>query len=204
MLYMVIDVLSSGIFAVLFVWAFLALWGERSLRRMALTGLFTLYLCVMFDVVGIPGFREFRWEPCVNLIPFSDEKTLRFYYLVGMNALMFLPFGFLLPVLWRNCRRWWVTTLAGLLTSGMIEFLQLFSFRATDVDDLLMNTLGASLGYFLAWLLFRRSWLRPPKPDSCRANPWASLTAVILIPLLVAICLAPSLRQVIYSLPVFS
>lgn len=204
MLYMAIDILSGAIIAVLLSCGFLRLWGEWGFRRMALTGLFVLYLCAMFDVVGIPGFGDFRWEPTVNLIPFADEKTARFFFLVGMNVVMFLPFGFLLPVLWRCCRSWQVTTLLGFLTSGIIEFLQLFSFRVTDVDDLLMNTLGSFLGYFLAWLLFRRCWLRPARPEDCQGNEWIRLAGILLIPLLVSIFLAPWVRQWIYELPIFA
>lgn len=202
MLYMVIDILCGAVFALPLVWAFWRVCGDRGVRRGLLAGLFTLYLCAMFDVVGIPGLPYFRWEHSINLIPFGDEKTARFFFQVGMNAVMFLPFGFLLPVLWPKCRGWKATTLAGLLTSGLIEFLQLFSFRATDIDDLLMNTLGAFLGYGLAWLLFRRSWLRPGAPDS--VNEWVQLAGTILIPVLVFIFIAPFVNQWVYGLPMFS
>ncbi|UDN56410.1 VanZ family protein [Clostridioides sp. ES-S-0171-01] len=37
----------------------------------------------------------------------------------------------------------------GLSFSLAIEFCQLFNFRATYIDDLMMNTLGAVLGEFL-------------------------------------------------------
>ena len=37
-----------------------------------------------------------------------------------------------------------------------MELIQLFTFRATDVDDLIMNTLGAFLGYALLMLLSRK------------------------------------------------
>ena len=36
-----------------------------------------------------------------------------------------------------------------------IEICQLFCYRATDVDDLIMNTLGTLVGY-LIWLLYKR------------------------------------------------
>lgn len=199
--YMVIDILSGAIFALPLVWVVLALCGERGIRRGLLAGLFTLYLCAMFDVVGIPGLPYFRWVPSINLIPFGDEKNTRFFFQVGMNAVMFLPFGFLLPLLWQKCRSWKVTTLAGLLTSGLIEFLQLFSFRATDVDDLLMNTLGTFLGYGLAWLLFHRRWLRP---ERCRKHEWLELAGTILIPLLVIIFLRSRVSEWVYQLPMFS
>lgn len=44
----------------------------------------------------------------------------------------------------------------------MIELLQLFNRRATDIDDLLMNTLGAFVG-FLIWLLYRKLFNKTPK-----------------------------------------
>lgn len=198
MKYRIIDYLSIGIPAVLLVWGVLALLGQRKPGRLALAGVFALYLCAVFDVVGIPGLGSFRWSPAVNLIPFGDEKTARFFFQLGMNAAMFLPFGFLLPVLCRSCRSWWAATLAGLLLSGTIEFLQLFSFRATDVDDLLMNTLGAYLGYLLAWLLLRRSWLRPRR-DS-RSQEALLLGVTLLTPLLTAVLLAPTIRDLVYQL----
>ena len=39
-----------------------------------------------------------------------------------------------------------------------IEVLQLFVFRATDINDLIMNTLGALVGYFVAKVIIRKSW----------------------------------------------
>ena len=33
--------------------------------------------------------------------------------------------------------------------SFLIEFCQLFNFRTTDIDDLMMNTLGGILGFFI-------------------------------------------------------
>ncbi len=39
-----------------------------------------------------------------------------------------------------------------------IEVLQLFLFRATDINDLIMNTLGALVGYLAAKVIIRKSW----------------------------------------------
>ena len=39
-----------------------------------------------------------------------------------------------------------------------IEVLQLFVFRATDINDLIMNTLGALVGYLAAKVIIRKSW----------------------------------------------
>lgn len=200
MIYAVVDLMSGAVFALLLQWLFEAYCGNRSLKRFLLTGLFTLYLCEMFNVVGIPAVQYIRWEPTVNLIPFGDEKNLRYFFQVSMNAVMFLPFGFLLPLLWKTCRSWKVTTLAGLLTSALIETIQLFCFRLTDVDDLIMNTMGAFLGYLGAWLFFRNRWKRPEEAKPGRINDLLSLTVAILIPLLVTMLLRSFVSEWIYGL----
>lgn len=57
---------------------------------------------------------------------------------------MFLPFGFCLPLLWNISGK--KAVLAGFGVSLFIEFSQLFLARGTDIDDLILNTLGAGAG----------------------------------------------------------
>ena len=198
LLYSLVDVLSAAVVAVPLVWLFQRFRGERGWTRYVLSGLFVLYLCEMFDVVGIPAAQYIRWEPNISLIPFSDGTHWLGVQRV-LNAVMFAPFGFLLPVLWRSCRKWSVTTFAGFLLSLTIEILQMFCFRATDVDDLLMNTLGAGFGYFAAWLFFHKKWARNPAP----AGDPPSLTVSILIPLLTIVFIRTPISDCIYRLPLF-
>ena len=202
LLYSLVDVLSAAVVAVPLVWLFQRFRGERGWTRYVLSGLFVLYLCEMFDVVGIPAAQYIRWEPNISLIPFSDETHWLGVQRV-LNAVMFAPFGFLLPVLWRGCRKWSVTTLAGFLLSLTIEILQMFCFRATDVDDLLMNTLGALLGYFLAWIIFHKKWAREPAPGTFKVSDSLSLTVSILIPLLTIVLVRTPISDYIYRLPLF-
>lgn len=203
MVYAIIDLISSAVFALLFAWLFLACCGNRSVKRFCLISLFTVYLCEMFNVVGIPAVQYLTWDPSVNLIPFGDEKNYRFFFQIGMNAVMFLPFGFLLPVLWQSCRSWKTTTLAGFVTSALIELLQMFCFRATDVDDLLMNTLGAFLGYLLAWVFFHQKWQRAQGAERGRVNDWVGLVLAVLNPLLVTVFIRSAVSEWIYRLPLF-
>ena len=202
LLYSLVDVLSAAVVAVPLVWLFQRFRGERGWGRYVLSGLFVLYLCEMFDVVGIPAIQYIRWEPNISLIPFSDETGWLGVQRV-LNAVMFAPFGFLLPVLWCKCRKWKVTVLAGFLLSLTIEVLQMFCFRATDVDDLLMNTLGALLGYFLAWLFFHNKWAREPAPGTFKVSDSLSLTVSILIPLLTIVLVRTPISDCIYRLPLF-
>ena len=202
LLYSLVDVLSAAVVAVPLVWLFQRFRGERGWGRYVLSGLFVLYLCEMFDVVGIPAIQYIRWEPNISLIPFSDETGWLGVQRV-LNAVMFAPFGFLLPVLWCKCRKWKVTVLAGFLLSLTIEVLQMFCFRATDVDDLLMNTLGAGFGYFAAWLFFHNKWGREPAPGTFKVSDSLSLTVSILIPLLTIVLVRTPISDCIYRLPLF-
>ena len=203
MIYLMIDIMSGAVIALPLTWLFLAYCKTLSRGRFLWASLFTLYLCAMFDRVGIPAIQYCTWHPAVNLIPFTDEKNLRFFLQVGLNAVLFLPFGFLLPVLWRKCRTWKTTVAAGFLTSLGIEILQLFCYRATDVDDLIMNTLGTFLGYIIAWACFHKKWMEDRGTETCTINAWASLVISILIPLLVIIFVRTLVCGWIYSMPLF-
>ena len=203
MIYLMIDIMSGAVIALPLTWLFLAYCKTLSRSRFLWASLFTLYLCAMFDRVGIPAIQYCTWHPAVNLIPFTDEKNLRFFLQVGLNEVLFLPFGFVVPVLWRKCRSWKSTVAAGFLTSLGIEILQLFCYRATDVDDLIMNTLGTFLGYIIAWACFHKKWMEDRGTETCTINAWASLVISILIPLLVIIFVRTLVCGWIYSMPLF-
>ena len=87
----------------------------------------------------------------INLIPFRDGISLSMI----LNVVMFMPLGFLLPLLWKEYQSLVRTAIIGFCFSCGIEFCQLFNRRVSDVDDLLMNTLGAILGW-LIWIAFSR------------------------------------------------
>ncbi len=85
----------------------------------------------------------------INLIPFSSEGAMTYI----LNVIMFMPLGFLLPLIWPHFREWKKVAVTGIAFSLCIEFCQLFCFRTTDIDDLLMNTAGTLAGY-LIWIVF--------------------------------------------------
>lgn len=73
------------------------------------------------------------------------------FMLVG-NIAMFVPMGFFPALLWRGWR-WWRALLLGAGASCAIEFVQFFIGRSTDIDDVILNTTGAMLGFWLFCLL---------------------------------------------------
>lgn len=88
----------------------------------------------------------------INLIPFVnlfDYEELR-YLLVNVigNTLMFVPSGVIFPCLFKRLDTFLKVVLAGAGVSLCIEILQLpFSVRASDIDDLILNTSGVIIGY---------------------------------------------------------
>ena len=175
---------------------------ERAKRRWGWMALLTLYLNAMYIVIGVPGIQYICWDPTLNLIPFQDFSASNIAGMI-LNAVMFAPLGFLLPAYFECYRRWNRTIAAGFLTSLAVEAIQLFTFRATDVDDLIMNTLGAYLGYVISWAFFHKKWARDPEPDPGRVNSWCSLVISILIPMLVIVFLRTLLSDWIYGLRLF-
>lgn len=70
------------------------------------------------------------------------------WFVLWGNIGMFAPIGFCVPLLWRG-RRWYHALLAGGLFSFAIEFIQIFVGRVSDIDDVMLNTAGAFLGFIM-------------------------------------------------------
>lgn len=108
-----------------------------------------------------------------NLVPFH---TLSIYLanlgswfwmrnLLGNLALL-LPLGLLGPVAIPALDRWWRVAILALLVSTAIELTQLLvPDRSADIDDVIVNVLGALLGYVilsLARLVMRENPQKSP------------------------------------------
>lgn len=83
-----------------------------------------------------------------NAIKYLNYWQPFFINFIG-NIIMFIPIGFLLPLLWRKFQSGFATISLGFLISLSIEILQLPQMRSSDVDDLWLNTLGTGLGYVI-------------------------------------------------------
>ena len=64
------------------------------------------------------------------------------------NVALFVPLGYFLPRLWPGLQKWWRTWLMTLAIMTAVELTQMLTLRGTcDVDDLILNLLGAAIGY---------------------------------------------------------
>jgi len=136
---------------------------KLSIEHIVIVYIFVYYLTVVLSFTGIPSISDIVHNSFgiitpkgLNLPP-DEINLIPFYWITeGVrpyieNILLFIPLGFMLPCIWKKYEVLWKTTLSGITFSLIIELSQLFNRRVTDIDDLLMNTLGALIG----WVIFR-------------------------------------------------
>lgn len=98
--------------------------------------------------------EEYRY----NLVLFQEIKRfIRYRHQLGWesflvnivgNVMAFAPFGFVLPIISPNCRKFFNILLLSVEFTITIELLQLLlKVGIFDVDDIFMNTLGGVIGY---------------------------------------------------------
>ncbi|UKS25747.1 VanZ family protein [Paenibacillus sp. HWE-109] len=106
-----------------------------------------------------------REEFAYNVVPF---RTIGMYvlhihafplrtWIINLfgNIGVFMPFGFLLPYLFPLARRYsWFLLLFGCPLAGLEVLQMLLRVGSLDVDDVILNVLGASL----AFMVFRGLW----------------------------------------------
>lgn len=95
----------------------------------------------------------------INLTPFQTIRhylyllTTREYALHAIvnlfgNILLFVPPGYMLPKIWKKCRKFLWTMVIMLFVILLVEILQYkTSLGSMDVDDLLLNMFGVLIGY---------------------------------------------------------
>lgn len=145
--------------------------------------LFYAYMTCVIAITLVPTYETRISYPevlHVNIIPLvhtvkeflagwhQNDREMIKHSLVNIvgNVLMFFPLGIFLPSLSAKFRKFKTMLLFAFLFSFGIEFAQFLSryvgnYRYSDIDDVILNTLGACLGYAAYKIL---SWIAsPPK-----------------------------------------
>ncbi|BAB06013.1 VanZ family protein [Halalkalibacterium halodurans] len=126
--------------------------------------LFLLYLIVVLYITLFawnygaslgpegPGGRNYNLVPLRSIYRisvFSPDIWDPIRILLG-NVLLFIPFGFLLPMAVKKIHKLKTIVGLGCLFSLFIETNQfLFTYRVANVDDVILNTVGAWIGAVL-------------------------------------------------------
>ena len=125
--------------------------------------------------LGSPQDQVVVWGATINLVPFAgiartvaDAAQTGWWWtiavtIVGGNVLMFVPLGFMLPLLSERFHRFRTTLFVLVACSAAIELAQLTVglavvgglYRVVDVDDVILNVVGGSIGFGL-WKAYER------------------------------------------------
>lgn len=117
---------------------------------------FIIYFLIFSDWYGRSGVHA---EYSYNLVLFREIKRFwQYRHQVGMfamftnlfgNVIIFMPFGFFLPMASKR-RRFFAAVFYSFGLSLGVETFQLISrVGSFDVDDLLLNTIGGAVGYMI-------------------------------------------------------
>ena len=117
---------------------------------------------LIFESAKAFPFR-INWIPLVHLLDYPAMRDI-LINVIG-NSLMFVPVGIVYPIVYKKLDTHTKVIVAGIGFSLAIEILQLpFYDRVSDIDDLLLNSFGYILGYFLylevKWMKNRRKQRR--------------------------------------------
>ncbi|MBQ2715633.1 MAG: VanZ family protein [Clostridia bacterium] len=143
-------------------------WNRTAYRR-ALKPLFVFYSVVMLWLlfgqrIGFQSGRSYfdTVAQRINLIPLSTvahqisliiQGSARARHCIinlGGNVILFIPLGLLMPCIWRSLRNFGRFVLAVAIMISAVEIIQLFSLLGSmDIDDLILNLCGASIGFAL-------------------------------------------------------
>lgn len=131
---------------------------------------FFLYIIAIAAITIVPlsySVHRAPEEHDINLIPFKttynyvrhEVRTQHWHPGLLMentlgNILMFIPFGFLLPMVIKKINTFTKVLFAGFVFSALIESIQYAErsfgvYRSVDVDDVILNTAGALTGWMI-------------------------------------------------------
>jgi len=112
--------------------------------------LFIIYILLLYELLTRSELNDVSGY---NLVPFTEIFRYKigsssFYFNVVGNIALFIPFGYfissyikpkkILPIL-----------IVSAISSATVEFVQLCIGRSFDIDDIILNTLGAIIGFLL-------------------------------------------------------
>lgn len=176
--YWIKSLFAPSLTATALIFLAMVLWGRISRKetlrdinwaRAALTAVLFGYLVGLFSItLDIPVLlaQGMRYDGDYNLVPLrqirgflNHMQSVHTNVNLWGNILVFIPIGFLIPLLWDMKRPLLGGTLWATGISLFIELFQIVTPRISDVDDVILNTLGGLLGA-AGYLLFRRLWPR--------------------------------------------
>jgi len=140
-------------------------------KRLFNISMLLLYLMVLFYLVflckafgrtdeAVIRYQSMNWQlfktikHYIYIMPYVDKRIV-LTNLLG-NIMVFLPLGYLLPLLWKKFRHGLIIVMLSTFLSMSIEIIQGYlRIGVLDIDDVLLNVLGGLIGYIIFVLVER-------------------------------------------------
>ncbi|MGN0483279.1 MAG: VanZ family protein [Lachnospiraceae bacterium] len=123
----------------------------HDIKKMVIYMIFSLYLALLYRTAGLPCITILHFDFTFHTISFADMLANFNGSLIYMA--LFLPLGLLLPIACDRFLHIIPTVLFGFITAVLIEVLQIFTYRTTDLNNILTAVIGTIAGFFLSKLL---------------------------------------------------
>lgn len=141
--------------------------------------LFIVYALILFQLLTN---AEMNSSSGVNIIPFTEIMryeigTNSFYLNVVGNIMLFVPFGYFVSSYVKASKVSHILLVSG-ITSFTIEAVQHFIGRSFDIDDILLNVVGAIIGFLLYIGL---TAIKKHLPKFFRSDTFYNILCVILM-----------------------
>ncbi len=147
------------------------IWKKVSIKKIILYTLFYFYMISLIAVtifpIPIQGLKEI-WIYANGNNNFIHLKSItdilsndNLSYMIKMkqiiwNIVLFIPMWFFIPLIFKNINIFKKALSLWILLSFLIEITQFaissllgFNYKVTDIDDILLNTLGFTIGFIL-------------------------------------------------------
>lgn len=146
------------------------IWKKVYIKKIILSSIFYFYIITILALTILPiptqGLNEIwiyagknNFIFFVSVLDILSNGNLpiiiKIKQIIG-NIVLFIPMGFFIPLIWKSKNNFKKALLIWVICSFSIELLQYlislllgFNYKITDVDDILLNTLGFIIWFFL-------------------------------------------------------
>ena len=149
----VIGIISAAVI-LLPVFLILKIMIFRNIGDSVIYFIFSIYMAAVYVITGLPDVTSIQIDPSFNFVPvidmISDIKNSI------LNVVLFIPLGFMLPFINDRFKQIKYTALFGLCMTFIIEIMQIFTFRLTDINDIITNLAGTVIGYYISMPLIKK------------------------------------------------
>ncbi|WP_207642429.1 VanZ family protein [Pseudobacteroides cellulosolvens] len=145
-----------------------------SIEEFILYSIFYIYICFAINKIFFPLpitdielFRKinksssiiFNYMPLKSVVEIYGNNIIGIKHIIKQiigNIVLFIPYGFFVPLIFSKLNSFKKLLILGAITSTLIEVIQYvvssflgFTYRIADIDDLIYNTLGTLIGFYI-------------------------------------------------------